>query len=318
MSWWSNIIGSGVKAAKDIGGQVLTNVGTNVANNLVNQGTKAATDVITGGGNTAGGAATGGTSPGFDWRQIIAGTLPVISSLQNQDLPYQKELEGIGYGALDIAKQMTPTALANMQGIIGGPAMGALESNLERQRSQIRGTYNQMGMSGSTAEAQDMAAAQRDATSQQYELGRQMASTGFQGIAAETGIADTTFSNLMTMQMQQDKELQDALAAYAALFAGGGGTSSSQTTIVTNADGTVSLAPYQPTGTTGAVGSDVVAGPSINANQPGLQPTTGTSGIPPGYIQTQGGIVKAPAPPAGSKKGYWIVGPTDALEWIET
>jgi hypothetical protein len=260
MGWLSNIIGSGIKAAKNIGGQVLTNVGTNVANTLVNQGTNAATNVLTGNtgstgstgtGNT-GTAATGNTGAGFDWRQIIAGALPVISSLQQNDLPYQKELEGIGYNALDTAKMMTPVAMANMQGIIGGPAMGAIDTNLQRQNAQIRTTYNQMGMSGSTAEAQDLARAGQDATSQQYELGRQMASTGYQGIANQMGIADTTFSNLMTMQMQNDRELQDALEAYAAMFAGGGAPGATGT-VTPIPDVTVTTptvgGPYVPVGT---------------------------------------------------------------------
>ena len=277
MGWLSNLIGTGVKAAKDIGGQVLTNVGTNVVGNLVNKGTNVVTKALTGADTPAG--ATGNTGGGFDWRSIIAGTLPVLSSLQQTDLPYQKELEGIGFGALDMAKQMTPTALANMQGLIGGPALGAIESTLERQKSQIRGTYGTMGMSGSTAEAQDMAAAQRDATSQQYELGRQMASTGFQGIAAQTGLADTVFSNLMTMQMEKDKELQDALAAYAALFASGG-SAQPQTTIVTNADGTVTLAPFQPFNPTGPIGSDVTPVTPINPTQPGLVTPYGPGGLP--------------------------------------
>ena len=281
MGWLSNLIGSGVKAAKDIGTKVVTNVGTNVANDLVNRGTNAATNVLTGNtgsaatpGNT-GTAATGNTGGGFDWRQIIAGALPVISSLQQNDLPYQKELESIGYNALDTANMMTPVAMANMQGIIGGPAMGAIDTNLQRQNSQIRTTYNQMGMSGSTAEAQDLARAGQDATSQQYELGRQMASVGYQGIANQVGIADTTFSNLMTMQMQNDRELQDALAAYAALFAGGGSGTTTTTT--------------PGTGTTGATGT-VTPIPDVTVTTP----TVGTPYVPVGTVNT--GPITLPAP----------------------
>lgn len=251
MGWLSNLVSKGLDVVKGVGGQVLTNVGTNVANNVINRGTQAVTNAITGGNGASAAPAGGG---GFDWRGIIAGALPVASALQQRDLPYQKELEGIGYGALDMAKMMTPTAMANMQGIIGGPAMGAIDTNLARQQAQIRQTYNQMGMSGSTAEAQDLASAGRDAVSQQYELGRQMASSGFQGIAAQTGIADTTFSNLMQMQLAQDQELQDALQAYAALFAGGGAQ------------------PQQPTGGGGATSSsdltDIINAPPITVNAP--------------------------------------------------
>lgn len=269
MSWLGSILSKGLNFAGNVGKQVVSNVATNVIGNAVNSATNAATNAVTGG---SGQAPAPGQS-GFDWKSIIAGALPVVSALQKRDLPYQKELEGIGYSALESAKTMTPTALANMQGVIGGPAMGAIEQNLERQKSQIRQVYSQMGMSGSTAEAQDMAAAGRDAVSQQYELGRQMASVGFQGIAAQTGIADSTFSNLMQMQMQQDQELQDALAAYAALLTGAQMTGAQP--------GATTLQPYTPIDLNDLLTIDYpTAGPVISPNQPGLTPTYGPGGLP--------------------------------------
>lgn len=129
--------------------------------------------------------------------------------------PAAGNLNTLASDNLALSNRLQETALANLGGNIPGPALSALERKLKKKEAEIRDRYAAMGMSGSTAEAQDLAAA-KDATSEeQFAIGQQMAQTGLQEVANLTGQSSSIYEILMQAQLTKDSELGNALAAFA-------------------------------------------------------------------------------------------------------
>jgi hypothetical protein len=82
----------------------------------------------------------------------------------------------------------------------------------------IQSHYAAMGLSGSTMEGQDLAAAQARTQGMKYQLSSDATQVGIQSMQ----LADTIYSQIADYQLQQDQQLQDALAAFAAAASGGG------------------------------------------------------------------------------------------------
>ena len=84
--------------------------------------------------------------------------------------------------------------------------------------SGIAGKYANLGLSGSTMEAQDMAGLQQQTAAMKYNLAQQASDFGLKSMQ----LADTIYSQLANYQLSQDQQLQDALAQFAAAAGGGG------------------------------------------------------------------------------------------------
>lgn len=88
-------------------------------------------------------------------------------------------------------------------------------------KASIRSQYAARGMSGSSAEQQDLAAVDTNSKVQGAQIAMNLLQTGIQ----ETGLASGLYENLMKMSMDKDKGLAEALAAFGAASSGGGGSS---------------------------------------------------------------------------------------------
>lgn len=187
-----------------------------------------------GGGALGGGTAAAGTG---NLLQNLFGTGSGIGG-SGLTLP---QLLALGGGGAGLISQLTQGGAANMpnygqfnalaQEAMGNTGManalrtGQLppgaeqmaEAGLADSEAGIRARYAAMGLSGSTMEGQDLARAQMNTEAQKYQMAQSAASYGLQNMQ----LADTIYGQIADYQLQQDKQLQDALAAFASAASGG-------------------------------------------------------------------------------------------------
>lgn len=88
----------------------------------------------------------------------------------------------------------------------------------EAAKASVRAEYAARGMSGSSAEAQDMAAIGQRTEAQAAQIALQLFQQGFN----EQQIGDQLMFQLMQVQMQQDQALGSSIGNFAAALAGMG------------------------------------------------------------------------------------------------
>lgn len=89
---------------------------------------------------------------------------------------------------------------------------------LQSAIASIKSQYASMGMSGSSAEQQDIANAQSQAQAASAQMQEQLLSTGIN----ETGMSSQLYSELLKNQMASDTNLSNAVANFASAAGGGG------------------------------------------------------------------------------------------------
>lgn len=235
---------------------------------------------------------------------VLAGLMPLLSNYFKPSLPPQAQAlqkQADDQMAL-VNNQLMPTALANQQGQINGQALNTIDASLQRQKAAMRKAYADMGMSGSTMEAQDLASLDQNAAQQVFATGQQMATTGLSTAASLSGQAGGWYNEVMQTQIQQDADLENAIAQVAAAAVSprgnttnvntGGGQTGSGAGAVNNLAGLVtgnSAGGYDPlsglltSGPTPASPIDTTGmtpSPSGGLVVPGLtDPNAGTSGV---------------------------------------
>lgn len=143
---------------------------------------------------------------------------------------------GIGLG-LDALKGQQPLpgekALSNIAGQEAAQGnqlqsyldSGALPPGLQQSINQateaakatIRSQYASRGMSGSSAEQQDLAAVDSRSQAQGAQMAMQLLQTGIN----ETGMASQLYQAILNESMQKDKDLGSAISSFASAAAGG-------------------------------------------------------------------------------------------------
>ena len=86
------------------------------------------------------------------------------------------------------------------------------------QQAAIRAKYAQLGMSGSTAETQELNNVQAQATSQMFTIASQLLNTGVQ----ETGASANLYQALMNAQNADAKDVSSAIQNFVTALGGGG------------------------------------------------------------------------------------------------
>lgn len=89
---------------------------------------------------------------------------------------------------------------------------------LQSAIASIKSRYASMGMSGSSAEQQDIANAQQQAQAATAQMQEQLLSTGIN----ETGMSSQLYSELLKNSMANDTNLSNAIASFSSAAAGGG------------------------------------------------------------------------------------------------
>lgn len=108
------------------------------------------------------------------------------------------------------------------------PGVGqAINQAAEAQKAQIRSRYASAGSSGSSAEQQDLAAADSWAQGQGTTTALQLLTTGIN----ESGLASQLYENISNTALQQDNALGTAIGNFGAAMAGGTGNNSLEQTL---------------------------------------------------------------------------------------
>lgn len=173
--------------------------------------------------NLLGTNGTGVLGTGISLPQLLAAGGGLAGLFTNNGLgPAADSLNTMANSNQDLVnKQILPTALANQQGNLPGPALDAIAHKLGQGQAGIRGAYGGMGESGSTMEQQDLQAANMSARDQAFQESQAMAATGMQEATNLSQVDSGIFQQLMNAQVTQDAALQAAIARVAAAFAGG-------------------------------------------------------------------------------------------------
>lgn len=119
----------------------------------------------------------------------------------------------------ELAGRLGRIAEAGFQGNIGAKGLNSISRMVRKAQAAIRQRYAAMGMSGSTAEGDDLNAAVESGVDLQFKIGQQMAQTGLNAVAALTGQSAQAYLSLLNAQTQKDTALGNALANFAAAVA---------------------------------------------------------------------------------------------------
>jgi hypothetical protein len=172
-----------------------------------------------GSGISAVGGATGGgggllSSLGGARTLLTAGELGANLLRGNQAVAGENELKAAA--AQDTAQgQQLESYLSS--GTLPPGAQAAINQATEAAKATIRSQYASMGMTGSSAEAEDIANATVAGVTQATNLATQLYSTGMQQYTDGT----TLYSNIMTQSLQNDNDLSAAIGNLAVSMIGG-------------------------------------------------------------------------------------------------
>jgi hypothetical protein len=90
-------------------------------------------------------------------------------------------------------------------------AQAAVNQAKEAAKAQIRAKYGQLGMSGSTAETQDLANSDVQAVEAQYQIASQLLNSGIQ----ESGLASELLARIVGINQAQDAATGAAIGNFA-------------------------------------------------------------------------------------------------------
>lgn len=130
-------------------------------------------------------------------------------------VPGQANAEALAKAAADVAKQ-------NMGALNGELPEGAklsIANALKDTTTGIRAKYANLGLSGSTMEAQDIAAAGERARAMEFDMAKQLTQLGLNA----ANISNSMYQQIANVALAEDRGLQDALAAFAQAMGLGGG-----------------------------------------------------------------------------------------------
>jgi hypothetical protein len=178
---------------------------------------------------TAGGGAGGGgflqsllSNPKV--LQESMGAIPVLMAALNQNKlpPGAGALSTLAGQDAGIVQAQGAIAGAAQDGRLPAGAEAMLQNNLNSQISGIQQKYAQMGMSGSTAEQQDIAAAKSASMAQAFQIGNALAQQGLNEVNAASGQESTLLQQIMTAELAQSQDFQKMIADFAAAATDGG------------------------------------------------------------------------------------------------
>lgn len=160
-----------------------------------------------------------------------AGTLagPKLSGAINK-VPQEGALKGLASQEASLQAQQQQLGGELTQPLITGnlppEAAQSVTNAVNDAISTTKARYANLGLSGSTMEADAIANIQNQKSALTFQIAQQMATTGqaaLTGAANALGLQDQVYSQLMQAQVQQDQALQQAIASFAGAAASGAG-----------------------------------------------------------------------------------------------
>lgn len=165
----------------------------------------------------------GNTSPGDVLKGAIGAGGLAYSAINNAgSTSAEKALKG--QAATQSAQgQQLETYLAN--GTLPPGAQAYVDQQTAAQKAAIQSKYAALGMSGSTAEIQELNNVDAQATSQMFQIASQLYSTG----VTETGASSQLYDLLMNAQNADNAQIGNAISTFVSAL--GGGTTPQKGTI---------------------------------------------------------------------------------------
>lgn len=159
-----------------------------------------------------------GGSKGADWAKLAIPAALVGGSIYEgtKGAPGLGNIKSLAQSEGGLAKQFGDQTLGELTtGTLPAPAQAALDQALRDAHSSIKSKYASMGMTGSTAEAQDLDNADKSAVAQRFKIAQELAQTGLSALSSTTGTEAELYQAILQSQTQQDAGLAQALAGFA-------------------------------------------------------------------------------------------------------
>lgn len=125
-------------------------------------------------------------------------------------------LRDLANNASGLANRLGNVAAAGFAGDIGGRGLNSISRMVRKAQAAIRQRYSSMGMSGSSAEGQDLQAAADAGVDLMFKVGQEQAVAGLNAIAALTGQSASIYTSLLNAQTAKNTALGNAIANFAA------------------------------------------------------------------------------------------------------
>jgi len=117
-----------------------------------------------------------------------------------------------------IAENARQLATAEQEGILPPAAQQTLQHNLDAARAAVQAKYASMGMTGSTAEAQDLQALNDQVIAQQFQLGQSMAQQGLTQAAQGDANTMNLLDYIAQTEASQGTDLGNIISQFASMF----------------------------------------------------------------------------------------------------
>jgi hypothetical protein len=154
---------------------------------------------------------------------LISAAPLAIDLLKGNSLPSAgTALEGQAAEAGSMGRTLTAY---EQSGTLPAGLRSVVDANTNAGIAKVRSNFAQLGLSGSTMEAQAIESAKQGATAQTVEIANSLAQQG----AQYAGLAGSETSNVLRAQLDQQGQFTQALSLFARGLAGGGGFGGSST-----------------------------------------------------------------------------------------
>lgn len=132
-----------------------------------------------------------------------------------------KQMKALQSQEAGLANANEAAAQAEQQGLIPQPAQAKIDRQLQETIAQIKNQYAQAGMSGSSAENADIAAAKENAVAEAFTVGNQMAQTALGQVSSESGASKDLLNSIYNNEVNQSQSLAQLIAKMAGLIGTG-------------------------------------------------------------------------------------------------
>lgn len=133
----------------------------------------------------------------------------------NRTPPGEAALKDLAGQQARFAQNQSEIAQAEEQGLLPAGAQNMFQGLLNANEAAIRAKYAQMGMTGSSAEMQDLAASRDQIMSMMFQQGQQMAAQGYTNVNQATGYESALLKQILDSETAQGTQLGQALATFA-------------------------------------------------------------------------------------------------------
>lgn len=127
----------------------------------------------------------------------------------------EAQIKALAANQAGFAKNQGELATAEQSGILPSGATQLFQGQLNAAEAAVRAKYAEMGMTGSTAEMQDLQAARDSTMAQMWQTGNQMAQQGWANVNQATGYQSQLLDEILASETAQGTQLGQALAAFA-------------------------------------------------------------------------------------------------------